>query len=103
MARDDGDGASETYAPRRMLGGQISGRLLSFVRTESGSAGLLLVCVLVALAWANTGWSSAYEALWSTTVSVQVGSSDLTMDLGHWVNDGLMRSEERRVGKQCRG
>ena len=90
MARDDGDGASETYAPRRMLGGQISGRLLSFVRTESGSAGLLLVCVLVALAWANTGWSSAYEALWSTTVSVQVGSSDLTMDLGHWVNDGLM-------------
>jgi Na+/H+ antiporter NhaA len=44
----------------------------------------------VALAWANSPLSGAYESLWDTEASVRIGGGDITMDLRHWVNDGLM-------------
>ncbi|MEU6890157.1 Na+/H+ antiporter NhaA, partial [Streptomyces viridosporus] len=62
----------------------------SFLATEAGSAGLLLAAVVVALVWANSPWSDAYTALWATEASVSLGGADLSMDLGHWVSDGLM-------------
>ncbi|WP_346429477.1 Na+/H+ antiporter NhaA [Streptomyces sp. WAC 01438] len=58
--------------------------------TEAGSAGLLLIAVAIALFWANSPWSEAYTTLWHTEASVTLGDARLTMDLGHWVNDGLM-------------
>ncbi|MGP4025921.1 Na+/H+ antiporter NhaA [Actinomadura sp. 3N407] len=58
--------------------------------TEVGGAGLLLVAVVVALLWANSPWSGEYESLWATEASFSVGDADLSMDLGHWVSDGLM-------------
>jgi NhaA family Na+:H+ antiporter len=57
-----------------------------FLRTESGSAGLLLVATVVALVWANSPVSDAYVDLWDT--HLDLGVADL--DLRHWVNDGLM-------------
>lgn len=70
--------------------GQVSGPLRNFLGTESGSAGLLLIAALAALAWANSPGSGVYESLWATTASVRVGEAELAMNLGHWVNDGLM-------------
>jgi Na+/H+ antiporter NhaA len=61
-----------------------------FVATESGSAGLLLLSAVAALLWANSPWSGSYEALWSTEAAVTVGDAVLSMDLHHWVNDGVM-------------
>ncbi|MFG2513198.1 Na+/H+ antiporter NhaA [Streptomyces sp. NPDC048584] len=58
--------------------------------TEAGSAGLLLIAVAIALFWANSPWSEAYTSLWHTEASVTLGDARLSMDLGHWVNDGLM-------------
>ncbi|EFE71127.1 Na+/H+ antiporter NhaA [Streptomyces viridosporus ATCC 14672] len=69
---------------------QLSGPVRSFLATEAGSAGLLLAAVVVALVWANSPWSDAYTALWATEASVSLGGADLSMDLGHWVSDGLM-------------
>ena len=40
--------------------------------------------------WANSPWSAAYETLWHTEVTVNVGRYSLEGDLHHWVNDGLM-------------
>lgn len=65
-------------------------RLGAFVRTESGSAGLLVMAALVALAWANSPWSGAYESLLHTELRITVGGNTLGMDLHHWVNDALM-------------
>jgi Na+/H+ antiporter NhaA len=62
----------------------------AFIRTEAGSAGLLVAVSLVALLWANSPWSDAYTALWSEEISVRMGTHGITMDLHHWVNDGLM-------------
>lgn len=69
---------------------QSSRSLRDFIRTESGSAGLLVVASLVALVWANSPWSESYVDLWHTELSVRLGSGGLTMDLHHWINDGLM-------------
>nr|WP_263971934.1 Na+/H+ antiporter NhaA [Arthrobacter sp. AET 35A] len=60
------------------------------LRSEAGGAGLLLAATILALAWANSPWGSSYEAFWGTELSVQVGGSELALDLQHWVNDGLM-------------
>ena len=75
---------------RSQLLGQLSGPLRRFLATESGSALLLVSATVVALVWANSPWSGAYEALWATEGSVLLGDAGLEMDLGHWINDGLM-------------
>ncbi|UPK76316.1 Na+/H+ antiporter NhaA [Nocardioidaceae bacterium SCSIO 66511] len=64
--------------------------LLDRLRTESGSALLLVIVAVFALLWANSPWSDAYTDLWHTSASFQVASLGLDMDLHHWVNDGLM-------------
>lgn len=69
---------------------QLSGPVRSFLATEAGSAGLLLAAVVAALLWANSPWSEAYTSLWATEASVSFGGAELSMDLGHWVSDGLM-------------
>jgi Na+/H+ antiporter NhaA len=61
-----------------------------FASTEARSAGLLLAATAAALLWANSPWSASYQGLWATEVGASVGGWGLSMDLGHWVNDGLM-------------
>jgi Na+:H+ antiporter, NhaA family len=61
-----------------------------FVATEARSALPLLGATTAALVWANSPWLASYEALWTTSLSVQVGEAQLSKDLRHWVNDGLM-------------
>lgn len=79
-----------TRAKRRDLLGQLSAPLRQYVGTESGSAGILLAAAVVALVWANSGWSHSYEDLWLTELSMRWGSHHLTMTLHRFVNDGLM-------------
>ncbi|WP_374458005.1 Na+/H+ antiporter NhaA [Nocardioides sp.] len=69
---------------------QSSRSLRDFMRTESGSAGLLVLASVVALVWANSPWSQSYVDLWHTELAVRLGDGGLTMDLHHWINDGLM-------------
>jgi Na+/H+ antiporter NhaA len=75
---------------RSELLGQLSEPLRRFLATESGSALLMVSATVVALLWANSPWSGAYEALWATEASVVLGDAGLQMDLAHWINDGLM-------------
>ena len=64
--------------------------LRGFLDTEVAGGLVLLAATAIALGWANSPWSSAYEALWRTELAVEVGQWTLTLDLRHWVNDGLM-------------
>jgi NhaA family Na+:H+ antiporter len=61
-----------------------------FLQTETSGGVVLVVAALVALVWANSPWHAAYEDLWRTRVTLQVGSMGIDDDLGHVVNDGLM-------------
>jgi Na+/H+ antiporter NhaA len=63
--------------------------LRQFVRTETGSAAILLVATLAALAWANFD-PSGYQAWWHTELSIRAGHSELAQSLREWVNSGLM-------------
>lgn len=65
-------------------------RILDPLRTESGSALLLVAVTIVALVWANSPLSESYHALWETHAVIGVGSLQIDLNLHHWVNDGLM-------------
>ncbi|MFY9808021.1 MAG: Na+/H+ antiporter NhaA [Pseudonocardiaceae bacterium] len=63
--------------------------LRNFLRTESGSAAVLLAATLIALAWANIDVAS-YESVWQAPLSLRLGGSGLSQTLREWVNSGLM-------------
>src|SRR4051794_25158842 len=72
-----------------------------FLRTESGSAGVLVAAIAVALIWANVDPRS-YEAVWGTTLSVRLGRAAISLDLHDWVNSGLMTIFFLVVGLEAR-
>ncbi|RYZ63426.1 MAG: sodium:proton antiporter, partial [Proteobacteria bacterium] len=54
---------------------------MDFLRTEAGSALVLLAATVVALVWVNSPWGDAYDALWHTTAGLHVGSWSLELSL----------------------
>ena len=76
--------------PSRLHHPAITVALRRFLATEIGSGLLLCGATLLALVWANSPWSDAYQRLWATEVGVRFGGAELMMDLRHWVDDGLM-------------
>jgi Na+/H+ antiporter NhaA len=75
--------------------------LRDFLRTETGSAAILLAGALAALAWVNID-STSYESVWSTHLSITLGSSGINLTLRDWVNDGLMTFFFLIVGLEAR-
>ena len=63
--------------------------LRTFLRTETGSAALLLAATVAALVWVNTDGVS-YARVWSTDLAIRLGHHGVTQDLRLWVNSGLM-------------
>ena len=61
-----------------------------FLSTETGSAVVVLTAAVVALVWANSPLSHSYESLWTTRLSIRLGGGEISADLRHWVNEGLM-------------
>src|SRR3954454_16333086 len=62
----------------------------SFLSDETGGAVVLLCAAIAALLWANSPWSDSYESFWTTKLSISVGGGGISLDLRHWVNEGLM-------------
>ncbi|MFN0092088.1 MAG: Na+/H+ antiporter NhaA [Acidimicrobiales bacterium] len=64
---------------------------LRFAEVEAAGGLVMLAAAVAALVWANSGWQDAYEALWTTTVLVRLGTLvSLELDLHGLVNEGLM-------------
>jgi Na+/H+ antiporter NhaA len=62
----------------------------SFLSTETGGAFVMLGAAIAALLWANSpGWHT-YEKVWTTELSIHMGSTGIAADLRTWVNEGLM-------------
>ena len=95
----------------RGCGGSFSGRtawarnlqtpLRMFLRTETGSAAVLLAMAVAALAWVNVD-ASSYDAVWHTQLSIQLGGAGISQDLRGWVNSGLMTFFFFVVGLEAR-
>nr|WP_246595490.1 Na+/H+ antiporter NhaA [Actinoplanes auranticolor] len=75
--------------------------LRAFLRTESGSAGVLVAAIAAALVWANVDTAS-YDAVWRTDLSVRLGATGITEDLRTWINSGLMTLFFLVVGLEAR-
>ncbi len=84
-----GTSASASQFSRHTAWARSHTPLRRFLRTETGSAAVLLAATLTALAWANID-SQGYEATWGTELSVRIGTAGLAADLREWVNSGLM-------------
>jgi NhaA family Na+:H+ antiporter len=50
----------------------------------------LLTAALAALLLANSPWKAGFEGIWTTELGLDVGGWDFTLDLRHWINEGLM-------------
>ncbi|MEV0110567.1 Na+/H+ antiporter NhaA [Nocardia sp. NPDC050799] len=63
-------------------------RITAVLRTETAGGALLIVAAAIGLIWANTPWSSAYEAL----RDFQLGPTGLHLNLSleTWAADGLL-------------
>ncbi len=82
--------ATTTFSGRSAWARNLAAPVRDFLSTETGSAVALLAATLVALAWSNSPWSSSYESVWTTKLSIHLGDSSISTDLRHWVNEGLM-------------
>ncbi len=61
-----------------------------FFRTSSASGVILIFCMILALAWANSPWKHGYDVFHTIEVRLGLGPFGSTMSLAHWINDGLM-------------
>lgn len=82
--------APHLRTPTRELVGQFAAPLRAYLRTETGSAGLLLAATIFALLWANSPFGDSYQEFWHLEISVGAGDDVYSASLQHWVNDGLM-------------
>jgi Na+/H+ antiporter NhaA len=78
------------YTGRTAWARNLATPVRDFLSTETGSAIVLLGAAILALLWANSPWSDSYESLWTTRLSIQIGTGGISADLRHWVNEGLM-------------
>ncbi|WP_316848676.1 Na+/H+ antiporter NhaA [Pedobacter agri] len=61
-----------------------------FVHLEYTSGIVLLISVVLAIIWANSGYGESYHHLWETHFMVGMGEHLLDQPLHIWINDGLM-------------
>jgi Na+/H+ antiporter NhaA len=85
-----GGGGAVALTGRTAWGRALAAPVRDFLRNETGGAVVLLTAAIAALLWANSPWSDSYFSLWSTHLSIRIGETGLSLDLRHWVNQGLM-------------
>ena len=71
------------------------------MRTETGSAAVLLAATIAALVWTNVD-AASYQALWRTPVSLRLGGFGVSQDLHGWLNSGLMTFFFLVIGLEAR-
>jgi Na+/H+ antiporter NhaA len=98
LAKAEPDQFTGRTAWARNLAAPVRG----FLSTETGGALVLLAAAVAALVWANSPWSDSYESFWTTKLSITLGSDGISLDLRHWVNEGLMTFFFLVVGLEAR-
>jgi Na+/H+ antiporter NhaA len=85
----DTDVSATPFTGRTAWTRSLQTPLRAFLRTETGSAAVLLAGVVAALVWANADLGS-YERVWTTTLSIRIGGGGVSQDLRGWIDTGLM-------------
>jgi Na+/H+ antiporter NhaA len=82
--------AATPFTGRTAWARNLAAPVRDFLNTETGGAVVLLCAAVAALVWANSPWSDSYESFWTTKLSIRLGTAGISMDLRHWLNEGLM-------------
>lgn len=101
---ENGSGASApatAFSERTAWARNLETPLRSFLRTQTGSAVVLLVATVAALIWVNAH-ATSYNSVWQTELSIHVGDWGVAQDLRHWLNTGLMTFFFFVVGLEAR-
>jgi Na+/H+ antiporter NhaA len=98
----DGGGPSGALSGRTAWARNLAAPVRDFLSTETAGASALLAATIAALLWANSPWSSSYDSVWGTVLSIRLGSSGISMDLRGWINEGLMTLFFLVVGLEAR-
>ncbi len=74
----------------RPVAHQADRMMRAFAGWAPATGVLLALAAVVALFLANSPFAAAYQGLWDTVVTFNVGGRGFGMTLGHWINDALM-------------
>lgn len=69
---------------------QVSALLGTFLKDESISGKLILGAAILSLIVVNSPLRDEYSHFWHLVLSIGIGERSLSLDLRHWVNEGLM-------------
>ncbi|HYQ71342.1 MAG TPA: Na+/H+ antiporter NhaA, partial [Gammaproteobacteria bacterium] len=61
-----------------------------FTHDQTTGSILLIICTLAAILIANSPLNRSYESLLLTETALVIGDWSLTMNVRHWINEGLM-------------
>jgi NhaA family Na+:H+ antiporter len=61
-----------------------------FFKTSSASGVILIFCMFLAMAWANSPLRHSYHVFHVLEMKFQLGGAGVSKSIGHWINDGLM-------------
>lgn len=64
--------------------------LRELLKDEASGGKLTLAAAALALIVANTPLRSTYDSLWAQVLSISVANQGISLDLRHWVSEGLM-------------
>jgi Na+/H+ antiporter NhaA len=95
------DAAAQPLSGRTAWARNLETPLRQFLRTQTGSAAVLLAATLAALVWANVD-AHSYATVWNTKLEIRLGSMVLVQDVRGWVNSGLMTFFFFVVGLEAR-
>lgn len=73
-----------------------------FFEIEASSGAVLLIVTALALVWANSPWSAAYDSIWHLSIRLGVGRYSWQTTLHFLVNDSLMTVFFLLVGLEIR-
>src|SRR4051794_17476018 len=95
------DSSAPPFSGRTAWVRNLETPLRRFLRTETGSAAVMLGATVAALVWANVDLTS-YDRVMTTTFSVRIGDHALAHDVRYWLNSGLMTLFFFVVGLEAR-
>src|SRR4051794_40825122 len=80
---------------------RVTSPIRQILRTEAGSAAVLVTAIVVAMIWANVA-DGSYERFWHLDLSVRLADAGISLTLREWVNSGLMTLFFLVVGVEAR-
>jgi Na+/H+ antiporter NhaA len=85
----DAAATAEPLSGRTAWARNLETPLRQLLRTQTGSAVVLLGATVAALVWVNADPGS-YTSTWHTQLEIRIGGNVIVQDLRGWVNNGLM-------------